>query len=280
MKVDLSIHVGGKLVNLTKPVVMGILNLTPDSFYDGGVNNQTTQALSKTEQMLTEGATIIDIGAQSTRPGAIQLNEKEEIERLGNTLSAIVKQFPEAIFSIDTYRSKVAEFALQQGVHIVNDISGGDFDAQMFNCIAKWNVPYIIGHIQGNIETMQHNPSYHNVLTEVLHTLAVKHKNLNEMGVKDILIDPGFGFGKSLEHNYSLLKNLQAFQSLYSPVVVGISRKSLINKVLQINTNNALNGTTALHMIALQNGASILRVHDVKEALEVCKLWKVYKEVN
>ncbi len=273
----MTINCKGNLVDLSNPKVMGILNLTPDSFYDGGKNNSQSEAFRKTEQMLNEGADFIDIGAYSSRPGAKPISEQEELERLA-FLPELIKAFPDAYFSIDTFRSSVARFAVEYGVAIINDISAGNLDKDMFSTVAELQVPYIAMHMQGTPETMQDRPTYneYGVTINVVKELSKVVQELNLLGVNDIILDPGFGFGKTVEDNYQLLRELRQLAILNCPILAGLSRKSMINKVLKINQKEALNGTTALHMLALQNGAHILRVHDVKEAVEAVKLYKAY----
>ena len=265
----------GQLLDLSRPVVMGILNVTPDSFFDGGRYTGVEAALKQAEKMLAEGATILDVGGVSSRPGAAEVSEKEELERIIPVIEGIKSHFSEAIISIDTWRASVAKAAVEAGASMVNDISGGQFDARMFETVAVLDTPYILMHIQGTPDTMQQNPHYEDVVTEVLDFFIQKIEKLRALGVKDIVLDPGFGFGKTVEHNYQLLKNLQIFPNVTGlPVLAGISRKSMICKVLKVNPENALNGTTALHMVALQQGAKILRAHDVRAAVEVVKLWE------
>jgi len=252
---------------------MGILNITSDSFYDGGKYENEKDQLKRVEQMLKEGADFIDIGAQSTRPGAIDIGPKQELEMLSPTITSIRKHFPEAIISVDTWHSKVAKNVYNIGADMINDISGGTFDEEMFNTINEIQIPYILMHTGGKPSDMQENPSYDNVLKEVIYFMSKQIAKLNHIGVNDIIIDPGFGFGKTLEHNFELLKNLNYFSFLESPLLVGISRKSMIYKTLDTNPENALNGTTALHFKALEGGANILRVHDVKEAKECIDLY-------
>lgn len=273
----MTINCKGNLVDLSNPKVMGILNLTPDSFYDGGKNNSQSEAFQKTEQMLNEGADFIDVGAYSSRPGAKPISEQEELERLA-FLPELIKAFPDAYFSIDTFRSSVARFAVEYGVAIINDISAGNLDKDMFSTVAELQVPYIAMHMQGTPETMQDRPTYneYGVTINVVKELSKVVQELNLLGVNDIILDPGFGFGKTVEDNYQLLRELRQLAILNCPILAGLSRKSMINKVLKINQKEALNGTTALHMLALQNGAHILRVHDVKEAVEAVKLYKAY----
>lgn len=265
----------GQLLDLSRPVVMGILNVTPDSFFDGGRYTGVEAALKQAEKMLAEGATILDVGGASSRPGAAEVSEKEELERVIPVIEGIKSHFSEAIISIDTWRASVAKAAAEAGASMVNDISGGQFDARMFETVAVLDTPYILMHIQGTPDTMQQNPHYEDVVSEVLDFFIQKIEKLRALGVKDIVLDPGFGFGKTVEHNYQLLRNLHVFPNVTGlPVLAGISRKSMICKVLKVNPENALNGTTALHMVALQQGAKILRAHDVRAAVEVVKLWE------
>lgn len=264
--------VKGKLIDFSTPLVMGILNITPDSFYDGGKNNSIEEALIKAEQVIADGADIIDIGGYSTRPGAADISEQEELNRVIPVIENIIQKFPDAIISIDTFRSIVAEKAIRSGAAIINDISAGNLDDKMFDTVADLQVPYILMHMKGTPQTMQQNPNYENVVKEVFRFFTEKLTVLKQKGISDIIIDPGFGFGKTVEHNFELLRSLSFFENLGHPILTGVSRKSLITKTLNINTANALNGTTALNTIALLNGANILRVHDVKEAKEVVKL--------
>jgi dihydropteroate synthase len=267
-----SINVNGRLMNLQKPRVMGILNITEDSFYDGGSYLNEEKYIAHVSKMLSEGADIIDIGAQSTRPGSHEVGKEKEIEQLIPVIQNIKKEFPKAIISVDTWHARVAEQAIISGAHIINDISGGTFDMDMFNTIADLQVPYVLMHTGGRPDKMQTNPSYKNVVKEVIYFLSKQLDKLNHMGVNDVIIDPGFGFGKTLEHNYELLQHLDHFKFLETPILVGISRKSMIYNHLDINSKKALNGTTALNTIALGKGASFLRVHDVKQAKEVIKI--------
>lgn len=266
------IKINQTLINLNEPMVMGILNLTPDSFYDGGKHNSDNSFLTQTEKMLSEGATIIDIGAYSSKPNAQEITEKEELERLLKPLQKIRKEFPNAIISVDTFRSNVAKIAVENGANIINDISAGNLDEKMFETVANLDVPYVLMHMQGSPQTMQQNPNYKNVIEDVAYFFSEKLKELRNLGVKDVILDVGFGFGKKMEHNFELLSNLNHFQIFEIPIMVGLSRKSMIYKTLNIKTNESLNGTTALHTIALQKGAKIIRTHDVKEAVECIKL--------
>lgn len=274
----LQLKVGDKNISLKEPLVMGILNITPDSFYDGGKYKSEKEVLKQVEKMLLEGASIIDIGAVSTRPGAPEISEIDEWQRLEPTLKVMTAHFPDALISIDTCRSSVAEKAVSKGAQMINDISGGTFDELMPGTISKLKVPFVMMHIQGTPQNMQLNPRYINVVDEVMAFFIRQVKIFRSFGMNEnIVLDPGFGFGKTVEHNYELLRNLDSFKGLGYPVMAGLSRKSMINKVLEIKPQDALNGTTALNVIALLNGADILRVHDVKEAMEAIKLMKKYK---
>lgn len=266
-----------KIFELKSPIVMGILNVTPDSFYDGGKYKTEKDIIEQVEKMLTEGATIIDVGAVSTRPNSNQINCEDEKNRLKPVLSSLNKHFAAQWFSIDTYRSEIAKMAVEEfGFGMVNDISAGNFDKKMFSEINKLNVPYIIMHIEGTPTNMQKNPIYNNVTQDIINYFSSKINTLKQIGVKDILIDPGFGFGKNIKHNYTLLKELKSFEIFELPIVVGISRKSMIYKLLETTPEQALNGTTSANTIALLNGADILRVHDVKAAFEAIKIVNMY----
>lgn len=256
------------------PLIMGILNVTPDSFFDGGKYTEEVHWLEHIKQMTDAGADIIDVGAYSTRPGAKDISETEEWNRLIKVIRSIRKNFPELLISVDTFRSNVAEQAVNAGANIINDISGGTLDSKMFEIVAKLDVPYILMHIQGTPQTMQENPHYINVVEEIHAFFDEKLKQLKNLGVTKVILDPGFGFGKNVEHNFQLLKNLDKFQFFNLPVLVGISRKSMINKLLDISSKDALNGTSIINTIALQKGANILRVHDVKEAKEVVRVFE------
>lgn len=270
-----TINCGGKLISLEKPLVMGILNITPDSFYDGGKHKDMNNALKHVAKMLKEGANIIDIGAVSTKPGAEEVTQEEEEKRLIPILKKMTKEFPDTIFSIDTYRSSIARMSVDCGAQMINDISAGAFDKNMFRIISELQIPYIIMHIKGVPANMQNDPIYKDVVKEVIAYFSEKVAILRKMGVNDIIIDPGFGFGKTVEHNYELLRNLEYFSFFGLPLMVGVSRKSMINKALGIKSEDALNGTSVLNTIALMKGANILRVHDVKEAVEAVKLVKM-----
>ena len=275
----MTINCRGKLINLSSPKVMGILNITPDSFHDGGHYTELNAALVRVEKMLNEGVDFIDIGGMSSRPGAEIISEEEELNRVIPMVKGIVENIPEAIISVDTLRANVAKEALQAGVHIINDISAGRFDEAMINTVAHFKAPYIIMHMQGLPANMQDAPKYNDIICEVYDFFLERIKNCRAAGIIDTIIDPGFGFGKNVEHNYTLLRNLNYFANLQLPILAGVSRKSMICKVLGVNPGKALNGTTAVNMLALLNGAQILRVHDVKEANEVIKIFEAYKHV-
>jgi dihydropteroate synthase len=266
------LNTNGKLLDCSQPLIMGILNITPDSFYSGGKLSDANAAADLAGQMIGHGASIIDVGGQSTRPGAALISAEEEWERLEAPLALLHDRFPDTVISIDTFYSEVAKRAVDAGAGIINDVSGGSMDNKMFETVAKLKVPYILMHMKGTPQTMQQNPAYENVVKEVMDFFVGKIQKLTSLGVADIIIDPGFGFGKSLEHNYELLSRLSFFKILERPILVGISRKSMVNKVIGTKPENALNGTTVLHTVALQNGANILRVHDVREAMEAVNI--------
>ncbi len=251
---------------------MGILNITPDSFYEGSRFDDENKILLKVEQMLLAGATFIDIGGQSTRPGATEVGEEEELLRVLPAIQQIVKHFPDVLISIDTYYASVAKAAIENGAALVNDIAAGENDPNMFATLAELKVPYIMMHKKGNPGNMQIAPSYENIVIEIAHYFSKKLAALSALGIPDIMLDPGFGFGKNLAHNYELLNKLDHFKIFELPLLVGVSRKSMVQKVLEVDASNALNGSTVLHTIALMKGAKILRVHDVKEAMECIKL--------
>lgn len=267
----------GRLLVIDKPVVMGIINATPDSFYSDSRQQNTNAILKKAEQMLKEGATILDIGGQSTRPGSEKPTAEEEMKRVIAPIEAIQANFPEAFISIDTYYSLVAKEAVAAGASIVNDISAGSMDAEMISTVASLNVPYVLMHMEGTPQTMQQEPVYENVTREILDFFIQKTVEFKKSGIKDIIIDPGFGFGKTIQHNFELLRNLSVFKMLNSPILLGISRKSFIYKTLNVSVEDSLNGTTALHSAGLLNGATILRVHDVIEAVETIQLITAYQ---
>ncbi len=273
------INCNGKLLDLSSPKVMGILNITPDSFYDGGQYTKEKESLEQVEKMLNEGASIIDIGGMSSRPGAELIDENEEKKRVIPIIKKIIKEFPNTIISIDTIRSEIVRAAVGEGALIVNDISAGKIDEKMYSTVAKLNVPYILMHMQGQPQTMQTAPQYHDVVEDVLSFFINEIQELEALGVKDILLDVGFGFGKTIAHNYQLLKRMNDFKILNKIILTGISRKSMIYKLLEIKPQEALNATSALHILALQNGTKILRVHDVKEANECIKLHNYIKEI-
>jgi dihydropteroate synthase len=272
-----SLHCADKIITFENPRIMGILNLTPDSFYDGGNYENQEQYYAQTEKMLDEGADFIDLGAVSTRPGANEVPEKEEYDRLIPALQFLVRMFPGTVFSVDTYRSSIARAAIENGAGMINDISGGSMDILMGETIASLGIPYVLMHMQGTPATMQKDPIYVNVVSEVDSYFKIRISELKNAGVQQIILDPGFGFGKTIEHNYSLLKHLSVFKKQGLPILVGVSRKSMINKLLHINANDALHATGVLHTLALLQGADILRVHDVKEAVQVIKIVKAYQ---
>lgn len=271
-----TLNIRGKLMVLDTPKVMGILNVTPDSFYDGGKLKTDKDVLFQAEKMIAEGVDIIDVGGMSTKPNSEEISEAEELNRVVPVIQLLQQHYPNTILSLDTYRAQVAKVGLETGVGIINDISAGSFDAEMFATVAAFNAPYIMMHIQGTPQTMQQNPHYENVVQEVLQYFIQKMEAAQQAGIKDIIIDPGFGFGKTLAHNYTLLKYLNDFSILKKPILAGLSRKSMICKLLNVKPTEALNGTIALNTIALLNGAAILRVHDVKEAKEVIKIAEFY----
>jgi dihydropteroate synthase len=268
----------GKLLTVDKPLVMGIINATPDSFYEGSRFSGTDKILSRAEKMIVEGADIIDIGGQSTRPGSEAVSEGEELKRVIDGIEAIHHHFPNAVISIDTYYAVVAKKSIQAGASIVNDISAGDIDKQMIPTVAALQTPYIAMHMKGTPATMQQYLKYDNLIREVVDFFIRKKDDCKKAGIHDVIIDPGFGFSKKINQNLELLKNLSAFKILDAPILVGVSRKSSVYKTLGITAGEALNGTTVLNTIALINGANILRVHDVKEAKEVIKLWSMVRE--
>jgi len=268
----MTINCNGKLISLQHPKIMGILNITPDSFFDGGRYKDENSILKKVEKMLNDGATFIDIGAYSTRPGANEVDENTELNRIVPIVNLILKEFPNAILSIDTFRSSVAEECIQLGAAIINDITAGVKDKHMFHTIAKMNIPYIMMHMRGTPQNMQQKTNYDDLLREILLFFSERLVLAKSLGIKDIIIDPGFGFAKTLEQNYQLLRQMELLKIIDHPVLAGISRKSMIYKLLKTTSDHALNGTTALNMVCLQKGAHILRVHDVKEAMECVKL--------
>lgn len=264
----MTINCKGQLIDLSSPKVMGILNITPDSFFDGGQYKNETEIINKTESMLNAGASFIDIGGYSSRPGADFVSEDEELHRVIPVIILILKHFPETLISVDTFRSRVAEQSIKAGAAIINDISAGKLDESMLTIVGKLGVPYIMMHMKGNPKTMQQQTDYKDLIKEIVSYFSERIAKAHDVKINDIIIDPGFGFAKTLEQNYELLKQMELLEMLDKPMLAGISRKSMIYKSLNTIPENALNGTTALHMVALQKGASILRVHDVKEAME------------
>ena len=271
-----SLRCGKNVLIFDKPLVMGILNLTPDSFYDGGKYNKVDGWISQTEKMITEGASIIDIGAVSSRPGAAEVSADEEISLLLPAIETLTSRFPETVFSVDTYRSKAVKLSAEAGIGIINDISGGSMDKDLIESVSVSGLPYILMHMQGTPSDMQKKPFYNDVTGEVLSYFEQKIIQLHNAGIEQVILDPGFGFGKSIEHNYSLLSQLSRFKKPGFPLLIGLSRKSMIYKLLEITPAEALSGTSALHMLAVLNGTDILRVHDVKEAVQVIKLAGAY----
>lgn len=270
-----TINVRGSLLDLGEPQVMGILNVTPDSFYDGSRKQSETEIRSRVEQILAEGGSMIDIGAYSSRPGAADVTPKEEMERLRYGMKILREIAPNVPVSVDTFRADVAKMSIDElGVDIINDISGGELDKNMFKIVAELKVPYILMHMKGTPQTMQQAPHYDNLMKEILLYFAEKVQQLRDLGQKDIILDPGFGFAKTLEHNYELMNHLEELKIFELPILSGVSRKSMIYKLLGGTPRDALNGTSVLNTISLMKGASILRVHDVKEAVEVTSIVK------
>ena len=274
----MTINIKGTLLDLTKPKIMGILNITPDSFFDGGDYNSEYKILNQVEKMLSEGADIIDVGGHSSRPGAKKITIEKETERVIPIIKLITGKFKNTIISIDTFRSEIARKAIEAGASIINDISGGDLDNKMYEVAGELKVPYIIMHMKGVPSNMQNNTEYDNVIFDIIKNLSYKIDLAKKAGIVDIIIDPGFGFGKSLKDNFKILKNLSSFKQLNQPIMVGLSRKSMIYKILESSAKNVLNGTTCLNSISLNNGANIIRVHDVKEAKETVKLIEFMNE--
>uniref|UniRef100_UPI004048F57D dihydropteroate synthase n=1 Tax=Flavobacterium sp. TaxID=239 RepID=UPI004048F57D len=272
------INCRGTLLDLSKPKVMGILNVTPNSFHDGGKFQAVENALTQVEKMLNDGAQFIDVGACSTKPNADFVSESEEIDRLKPVLQAVVKEFPEAILSVDTFRAQVAEMAVGEGVAMVNDVSAGHLDAHMLETVARLQVPYIMMHMRGDAATMQQQTDYEDLLKEMILYFSKVVAKARQLGINDLIIDPGFGFAKTLAQNYELLQKLELLHVLELPILVGLSRKSMIYKALETSPEEALNGTTVLNTLALTKGAHILRVHDVKEAVETIKLVELFKK--
>lgn len=269
-----TLNARGKILDLSTPVVMGILNVTPDSFFDGGYYSDEKKILERAGTILSEGGGIIDIGGYSSRPGASFVDEEEELSRVIPAIRSIVKEFPGALISVDTFRASVARRAIEAGAGIINDISAGSLDKDMFRTVQELNVPYILMHMKGTPQTMTRYAVYHNLIEEVVEFLRERITRLYELGVKDIIADPGFGFAKTRDHNFQLLQKLDYFKILEIPILVGLSRKSMVYKTLNIDPEDSLNGTTAMNVIALMHGASVLRVHDVKACMEAVKLYK------
>jgi dihydropteroate synthase len=266
--------IAGKVIDLTIPKVMGILNVTPDSFYDGGRYTQENTFLKQVEKMIEEGVDFIDVGGYSSRPNAIDISEKEELDRVIPVVKVLLKEFPSAIISVDTFRSAIAKAAIESGASLINDISAGELDNEMISTIATLNVPYIAMHMRGTPQTMTQFTTYENLLREMIEYFHRKLSQFKAAGIKDVIIDPGFGFAKTVDQNFELLNNLERLHILEKPILVGLSRKSMIWRTLKTTSEAALNGTTALNTLALIKGASILRVHDVREAIEVIQLMK------
>ena len=269
----------GQLIDFSIPKVMGVLNITPDSFYDGGRYTEKEKIVSKVEKMILEGVDFIDVGAYSSRPGAALISFREELKRLSETMELLRSGFPESIISIDTFRSGIARKMVEEyGANMINDISAGDMDKEMFTTIADLKIPYIMMHMQGTPQIMQKNPKYDNVVKDILTFLSGKIEELKLLGVDNVILDPGFGFGKTLDHNYELMNGLGQFSVLNKPIMVGVSRKSMIGKLLGCTPGEALNGTVVLNTVALMKGIDILRVHDVKEAVEAIKIVEKLKQ--
>ncbi len=268
----MTINCKGNLIDLTTPKVMGILNVTPDSFFDGGKYKNEVEILNQIEKMLKDDATFIDVGAYSSRPGAKHISENEELQRIIPVIELLVKKFPEILISVDSFRSRIVEESINSGAALINDISSGKMDEAMFKTVAKLQVPYIMMHMQGTPQNMQKNPVYDDVTREVISFFAEQITKLRALKVNDLIIDVGFGFGKTIAHNYELLNKLSLFKNLEVPILTGVSRKSMLYKVLDITAQEALNATTVANTIALLNGTNILRVHDVKEATDAIKI--------
>jgi dihydropteroate synthase len=276
-----TINLNGRLLDLSKPVVMGILNVTPDSFFDGGKYKTEKKVLKRAEEILEQGGSVIDIGAVSTQPGSEGISTKDEIDRLLPSVKAVRKAFPNSFISIDTYRSWVALKVIEEcGPCMVNDISGGNFDTHMFDTIGKLGVPYVLMHMQGTPLKMQQNPEYEDIIREISMFFTEQVKKLTKAGVKDVIIDPGFGFGKNMEHNYELLNRLDSFKVFQLPLLIGVSRKSMIYKLLGIKPDDALNGTSVVNTLALMGGADMLRVHDVREAVEAVRILNMVRSTS
>lgn len=276
----MTINCLGQLIDLTSPKVMGILNVTPNSFYDGGQYVTEKSILNQVEKMLVEGAAFIDLGAYSSKPNAAFVSEEDELARLLPVVKSVLKHFPDTLLSIDTFRSEVAKKSLDLGAAMINDIAAGNLDEKMFETIAKYQVPYVMMHMKGTSQTMTSLTNYDNIVKEVLFYFSEKIATARSFGINDLIVDPGFGFAKTTNQNYEVLQHLELFQNLELPILVGVSRKSMVYKVLGTSAEEALNGTTVLNTIALTKGANILRVHDVKEAVEAAKLFTTTKIIN
>ena len=281
MHTPYSINVRGRLLSLQTPQVMGILNATPDSFYAGSRSQTEAEIVARVKQIRAEGAAIVDVGAYSTRPGASDVPVQEELSRLGNALNLVRREWPDAVVSVDTFRADGAAVCVEEyGADIINDIGGGLLDDRMFDTVARLRVPYVLMHMQGTLQTMHQVPHYGDCALEVFRTLAERLSMLQEMGVPDVIIDPGFGFSKSLDDNYQLFSHLEEFRRLCRPILVGVSRKTMVWKLLDLSPDESLNGTTALNTLALAKGADLLRVHDVKEAVEVVRIFQKMQTNN
>jgi len=272
------INVSGRLLQIDEPLVMGVINLTPDSFYEGSRTDRES-IVDNASRLLTEGATLLDIGGQSTRPGATIIPEEDELARVIPAIEAVHQAFPEAIISVDTFRSRVAGEAVEAGASMINDVSAGEMEEGFLETVAALQVPYVLMHMQGTPATMQQDPTYDDVVDDILGFFIGKIATLRELGVKDIILDPGLGFGKTVAHNYEIVKKLDSFKVTGLPIMVGASRKSMVCRLLDVKPEEALNGTTAIHTLSLLNGASILRVHDVREAREAVRIVKYYNSV-
>ncbi|WP_158974086.1 dihydropteroate synthase [Cellulophaga sp. L1A9] len=276
----MTINCKGDLIEIGAPKIMGILNTTPDSFYDGGKYKNETEIIHQVQKMLADGATFIDIGGYSSKPGALHVSDEEELNRVAPIVALVLKNFPECKISIDTFRSKVAEACIQEGAAMINDISAGNLDLEMMNIVAKYQVPYIMMHMKGTPQNMQKNIQYDNLLTDILSYFSERIAAANDNKINDIILDPGFGFSKTLDQNYELMQKLELLKNAKKPILVGISRKSMVYNVLKTDAQHALNGTTSLNTIALLKGANILRVHDVKEAAECIAIVQQLKYKN
>ena len=268
-----SINCKGELITFDKPKVMGIINITPDSFYEGSRHREMNDILKQVDKMMDQGADLIDIGGYSSRPGADDIPLQEELDRVIPVIRNVADKFPQVRISVDTFRSEVARQALDNGAAMINDISAGLLDDAMMDVVSKYQVPYVMMHMKGTPQTMRSLNQYDDLITEIIHYFSERIRRANELGINDLIIDPGFGFAKNIDQNFELLKRLSHFEHLELPLLIGVSRKSMVHKTLGIKPEEALNGTTALNMLALDRGASILRVHDVKEAVECCKLY-------